>query len=58
MGGLSEPSVSVEVGGTDGLTGISRETSADQQIFNLSGQRVSGSYKGIVISKGKKVVTK
>lgn len=58
MGGLSEPSASVEVGGTDGLTGISRETSADQPKFNLSGQRVSGSYKGIVISKGKKVVTK
>ena len=45
----------------DGITGISNlnvENAGDGQLFNVAGQRVSGSYKGIVIANGKKFVVK
>ena len=45
----------------DGVTGISdvkAENAADGQLYNVAGQRVSGSYKGIVIQNGKKMVVK
>ena len=45
----------------DGVTGISDvkvENAADGQLYNVAGQRVSGSYKGIVIQNGKKMVVK
>ena len=58
MGGLSEPSATIDVGGTDGLTDTRCEASADQPKFNLSGQRVNAGYRGIVVSKGKKVTAK
>lgn len=35
---------------------ISDRTAASSSVYNLSGQRVSGDYKGIVIRNGKKVV--
>lgn len=34
-----------------------KETMRDAQWYNLNGQRVSKSYKGIVIVNGNKVVT-
>lgn len=45
----------------DGVTGISNlniENAGNGQLFNVAGQRVSGSYKGIVIANGKKFVVK
>ena len=44
----------------DGVTGISNLNveNANGQLFNVAGQRVSGSYKGIVIANGKKFVVK
>ena len=57
MGGLSEASIAIEVS-TTGVADIRREASASQPKYNLSGQRVTGSYRGIVVSNGRKVVTK
>ena len=47
----------------DNVTGISTPTLNGQQTkddvyYNLSGQKVDGSYKGIVIKNGKKMVVK
>ena len=45
----------------DGVTGISNlnvQNAGNGQLFNVAGQRVSGSYKGIVIANGKKFVVK
>ena len=41
-----------------GINNVNVETKADGQLFNVAGQRVSGSYKGIVIANGKKFVVK
>ena len=37
---------------------ISDRTAASSSVYNLSGQRVSGDYKGVVIRNGKKVVVR
>jgi hypothetical protein len=42
-----------------GIVGVTNDAaSADGPIFNLAGQRVGSSYKGIVIQNGKKVLKK
>jgi hypothetical protein len=33
-----------------------KKTTSDDTIYNLSGQKVTSSYKGIVVSKGRKMV--
>lgn len=43
-------------GGTDGIQNVEVVTPANNVIYNLSGQKVDASYKGIIIVNGKKVV--
>ena len=44
-------------GVTNGITSVNANaTSKSSEIYNLAGQKVSGSYKGIVIKNGKKYV--
>lgn len=44
-------------GETDGVANIETET-ADSAIYNLAGQRVGKSYRGIVVKNGKKFIVK
>ena len=41
-----------------GVTSVHASQKTDNAIYNLAGQKVSSSYKGIVIRNGKKVVIK
>ena len=52
--------IEITRGGTTGITEIakSQKSKADGQLYNLRGQRVDASYKGIVIMNGKKFVNK
>ena len=43
---------------TTGINAISRRTAADGSVYNLNGQKVSESAKGIQIRNGKKVIKK
>lgn len=43
---------------TTGISNLNIENAGNGQLFNVAGQRVSGSYKGIVIANGKKFVVK
>lgn len=45
-------------GPTTGIAGVKAAVKADSAIYNLAGQKVDKSYKGIVIMNGKKVVLK
>lgn len=45
-------------GNTSGINTISAATATDGQLFNISGQAVGKSYKGIVIKNGKKYLQK
>ena len=43
---------------TDAIRSISKPTTASASTYNLQGQRVSNSYKGIIIRNGKKYIVK
>ena len=43
---------------TTAIQGVQNEAENDGEIFNLSGQKVNGAYKGIVIKNGKKMIQK
>lgn len=59
MGGLSADSTVVTVGGATAVNAVHTDlASADGPAFNLAGQRVGDSYKGIVIIDGKKFIRK
>jgi len=45
-------------GGSETAINAVKATKADDAIYNLNGQRVNASYKGLVIKNGKKVVIK
>lgn len=45
-------------GGTTGINGLDHQAADDAPMYNLSGQRVDKSYKGIVIQNGKKMIKK
>ena len=46
-------------GETTGIAGVDAEAGKDTEaIYNMAGQRVDGSYKGIVIKNGKKYMIK
>lgn len=45
-------------GGTTAIRSLESAKSGDNAIYNLAGQRVDASYKGIVIKNGKKVIIK
>lgn len=45
-------------GTTDGIDNMSIQNTANQPLYNISGQRVNKSYKGMVISNGKKYILK
>lgn len=45
-------------GGTTGINGLDHQAADGSPVYNLSGQRVDNSYKGIVIVNGKKMVKK
>ena len=45
-------------GGDETAINAVKATKADDAIYNLNGQRVNASYKGLVIQNGKKVVIK
>ena len=44
--------------GTQGIYGIAYDPTEQQTRYNLSGQRINGNYRGIVVSKGKKLLVK
>lgn len=54
-GGLGEPSAVVT--GIDGIT-ADEEAQGKGNVYNLAGQRVNTSFKGVVVKKGKKFVQK
>jgi hypothetical protein len=55
MGGLGEAATATDV--TTGIIEVKQEVApADDALYNLAGQKVSESYKGIVIKNGVKVV--
>lgn len=43
---------------TDGISIIKAETTTDAPVYNLQGQRVDASYRGVVIQNGKKLIRK
>ena len=45
-------------GGTTGITGTEQQTADEEPVYNLNGQRVDDSYKGLIIKNGKKMVKK
>jgi hypothetical protein len=47
-----------QVGGSNGIASVKAELDADAPIYNLAGQKVDKSFKGVVIQNGKKVVIK
>ena len=50
--------VEVTVSPATNIINIKAEANADSPLYNLAGQRVSKSYKGVVIKNGKKVLVK
>ena len=58
MGGLSRASVTVSLSESTGLTSIPVKTDTGQGGYNLNGQRVSRTHRGIVVSDGRKVIRK
>ena len=42
---------------TTGITNVSNDANANK-LYNLAGQQVGNSYKGVVVSKGKKAIVK
>ena len=42
----------------DGISTIKAETTTDAPVYNLQGQRVDASYRGVVIKNGKKAIQK
>ena len=44
--------------GTQGIYGIAYDPTEQQTRYTLSGQRINGNYRGIVVSKGKKLLVK
>lgn len=49
----------IDINGTyDGIDNITSDNSTDEPSYNVAGQRVSDSYKGVVIRGGKKYVRK
>ena len=47
-----------KVGNTTGINEVNTLSTGNDVRYNLAGQRINGSYKGIVISNGKKIVVK
>ena len=45
-------------GATTGITSVDAGNDADAPAYNLSGQRVDSSYRGVVIQNGKKTLRK
>lgn len=45
-------------GATTGITSVDADNDADAPAYNLSGQRVGSSYRGVVIQNGKKTLRK
>ena len=58
MGGLSQASATVELSGASGLSALPSVATSDSQKYNLKGQRVADSSKGLIITQGRKYVTK
>ncbi len=50
------PTQKVTAGTSTGITNITTSASDNAPIFNLAGQKVSKSYKGVVIKAGKKMI--
>ena len=46
------------VGGSTGINSVKAATTIDAAIYNLAGQKVNASYKGVVIQNGKKFLQK
>lgn len=58
MGGLSQPSASVQLGGASALTDVKHDMTTDQPKYNLKGQRVADSSKGLIITQGRKYLNR
>jgi hypothetical protein len=50
--------VNVEKSGIDGIINITELNDTNKVIYNIAGQRVNGSFRGIVIINGKKYSVK
>ena len=50
--------ISVEKGGSDGITNVNAAKAENAVRYNLAGQKVGNDFKGVVIMNGKKVVLK
>ncbi len=51
-------SLNIVFGGTTAINSVQAETTANDAVYNLAGQRVEADYKGIVIKNGKKYINK
>ena len=59
VGGFGIQSVTVSGGGTTAISNVETSASAKSAtLYNLAGQKVSDSYKGIVVKNGKKYLNK
>jgi len=43
-------------GETDGIESVTTDANENEDVFNLAGQKVGDSYKGVVIKKGRKIL--
>lgn len=57
-GNILISSIEITPVATDGITTINAAEKFNGASFNLAGQKVSGSYKGVVITDGKKMIQK
>jgi hypothetical protein len=58
VGGAEPESVEADFEGTGIVVVKAAEQNANAPIYNLAGQQVDKSYKGVVIQNGKKMVQK
>jgi hypothetical protein len=57
-GNLTATKVTLVKGGATGIQNVQVKKATDNAIYNLAGQKVNASYKGIVIKNGKKYIQK
>ena len=50
--------ISVEKGGSDGITNVNAAKAENAVRYNLAGQKVNNGFKGVVIMNGKKMLQK
>ena len=51
-------SISIGIEGTTTIMGVESTDAAQENVYNVAGQKVNATYKGIVIKNGKKYLNK